>query len=503
MIDNTAEVFIMRDFEVDAYVGLALEYLKHNPPEGVEMRIPGLPGAAEQGHLVENILNPEISAANYVIAFMDTPNANVGYELGYALGTSRQVALVSAAADLPVWLNKAPMSGYLVVLGAELAKLQRIIRRREYISVDTSRLSSTGDGTRRGTDVLFLAPRGGEGAVGHALVQKNYATWRIPQPTGWNLEDLPQQMLNVGEVVWLITPYAPGMDRRDGQENALNAIIAGYAAGVGIPLRILKSTRHRTIADVQQSAVPFTHLNELEKLLQEAEEKRRVGVKKAERELGVPQPPTTTQTDASTRSTNWYEMGQDRGRGVGLIHTGASLATCILIAPDVIMTPSHVADHMSQTPGASAAPPEVRFEMLEERRRITEKIWISPVSDLDFTLLRLDRPVFDPTAPLRLSTTISLGTGSQAIVCGHPRGGALSFSLEGAAVISMDARSIQYRTPTEPGSSGSAVFDEAFNLIAMHRLKTSDDIGPVGVGVRTDAIARALMADPAVAGLVE
>ncbi|MEM7058090.1 MAG: serine protease [Pseudomonadota bacterium] len=495
MLDNESDVFIMRDFEIDAYVGLALEYLKKHPPDGKRIRAPGLPGAAEQGHLLENILNPEISNANYVIAFMDTPNANVGYELGYALGTSRRVALATASANVPDWLNKAPMSGYLVQVGADLAKLQRIITEEQYISVDPSRLSSEGDGTRRGSDVLFLSPRSGEGAVGHALVQDQYSRWRVPEVTGWNLEDLPQQMLNVGEVVWVITPYAPGHDRRDGQENALNAIIAGYASGAGIPLRILKSTRHRTIADVQQQAIPFTHLADLENLLLEAEDKRVIAVMNTEHRSGTKLPKPSSVT-TSGRTSKWFQAGQLRGRGVGLIENNGPVATCILIAPEIVMTPSHVADFLKHETDCF-----VRFEMLEEMRKIKGQVWSSPVGELDVTLFELDQPVSDTDAPLRLDPASKIGTGSQAIVCGHPKGGALTFSLRDTAIISFDDRSVRYRTPTEPGSSGSAVFDEEFNLIAMHRLGLLDRGDKINEGVRTDAIAQVLASIPELAGL--
>ena len=110
---NDTTVFIIRDFEVDHYVGLALQYLADAPPDGVKVSVPGASGAASQGRLLEDVVGPAIESSGYVISFMDTPNANVGFELGFALGNGRHVALVCASAELPKWLAGAPLSGYL------------------------------------------------------------------------------------------------------------------------------------------------------------------------------------------------------------------------------------------------------------------------------------------------------------------------------------------------------------------------------------------------------
>jgi V8-like Glu-specific endopeptidase len=53
-------------------------------------------------------------------------------------------------------------------------------------------------------------------------------------------------------------------------------------------------------------------------------------------------------------------------------------------------------------------------------------------------------------------------------VVGHPLGGGLSFSLEDNLLLDWDQRVVHYRTPTEPGSSGSPVFDDQWRLIALH-----------------------------------
>jgi V8-like Glu-specific endopeptidase len=56
-------------------------------------------------------------------------------------------------------------------------------------------------------------------------------------------------------------------------------------------------------------------------------------------------------------------------------------------------------------------------------------------------------------------------------VIGHPGGGALVFSLNDNDLLDHgdpDDFRVHYRTPTEPGSSGSPVFDSNWELIALH-----------------------------------
>ena len=51
---------------------------------------------------------------------------------------------------------------------------------------------------------------------------------------------------------------------------------------------------------------------------------------------------------------------------------------------------------------------------------------------------------------------------------GHPLGGTLSFSISDNLLIDYADPKIQYRAPTNPGSSGSPVFDANWDLLALH-----------------------------------
>jgi hypothetical protein len=59
---------------------------------------------------------------------------------------------------------------------------------------------------------------------------------------------------------------------------------------------------------------------------------------------------------------------------------------------------------------------------------------------------------------------------SKAYVIGHPRGSGLQISLHDSVLLDIDddERLLHYRTPTDPGSSGSPVFNSRWEVIAVH-----------------------------------
>jgi len=95
----------------------------------------------------------------------------------------------------------------------------------------------------------------------------------------------------------------------------------------------------------------------------------------------------------------------------------------------------------------------------------------SPLDKLDFTVLELaDQPPGLEPYPVADSLP-TINSGQRLYVIGHPRGGGLMFSMQDNRLIDYGAPidfRVHYRTPTEPGSSGSPVFNGGWDLVALH-----------------------------------
>ena len=64
----------------------------------------------------------------------------------------------------------------------------------------------------------------------------------------------------------------------------------------------------------------------------------------------------------------------------------------------------------------------------------------------------------------------TLGGDARVIVAGYPGGRVLSFSL-GGALLDQGAGQLQYLADTAPGSGGSAVLNENWEVIGVHRIR--------------------------------
>lgn len=89
---------------------------------------------------------------------------------------------------------------------------------------------------------------------------------------------------------------------------------------------------------------------------------------------------------------------------------------------------------------------------------------------LDVTICRLSRTPSDAQG-LPVAATIPWPSPrTKAFVVGHPRAGELQFSLQDSVLLDIcsQERLMHYRTPTDPGSSGSPVFNKNWDVVAVH-----------------------------------
>jgi hypothetical protein len=163
------------------------------------------------------------------------------------------------------------------------------------------------------------------------------------------------------------------------------------------------------------------------------------------------------------------------GFGTGFAIPGAALRKSWGKA-FVFVTNAHVlsASDPQASPPAKA---RVTFHALRDTKgkpfstRFGEILASSPSDKLDFTIVALKAQPRG-LAPIPVADDLPApGSGQRLYAIGHPRGGSLMFSMQDNRLLDHGAPGdyrVHYRTPTEPGSSGSPVFDAGWDLVALH-----------------------------------
>lgn len=204
-----------------------------------------------QGEIWEQIVKPGIQSCDRLIAFLDSPNANVGFEIGYALGMGKEVALARVKDELPKWADEPPLNGFLV----HQVKTPEAVRSLIAGSVvKCSKFPTTGD------EVLFLCPS----ITGSAFIEEIPSEIaKLRQPVSrWTLDQFSSQLNKVGLVIWVIAPHDGGELMRDGVENAALSVVAGYAEALpDVELAVMWYHSARKIADVVARRMEFNDSN--------------------------------------------------------------------------------------------------------------------------------------------------------------------------------------------------------------------------------------------------
>ena len=210
-------------------------------------------GAADdpmmQGTVWSSLVRKEIGLADQFLAFIDLPNANVGFEIGYAFGCNKPVAVYRFRSSEHLWLKQPPLRGHF--------KHQLDTPEGIHDAILTHQPLTLTDPPSSGDEVIVLCPKTG----GSTFLRQIDSAWNWMQPPlgEWDIETLPTQFANTGLVVWIVVPHGQGEQERDGAENASLSILAGYAESrPEIELKVLVHTGARIVADVEHIAKPFT-----------------------------------------------------------------------------------------------------------------------------------------------------------------------------------------------------------------------------------------------------
>jgi Trypsin-like peptidase domain len=190
-------------------------------------------------------------------------------------------------------------------------------------------------------------------------------------------------------------------------------------------------------------------------------------------------------------SVAWYKRGLDAARSVARIEqdAGGAIATGFVVRGSdlrrdwgeefVLLTNSYIiTDDPSIRERFAFSIPDVesirvRFmggdpASAEMLHRVKSILFSSPPTELDVSISLLEPPVTG-IEPLRIATRFpSLASQPRTYVMGHPGGGALMMSLQDGRLIDYDESRLHYTASSESGSSGSPVFNKAWELIGIH-----------------------------------
>ena len=180
---------------------------------------------------------------------------------------------------------------------------------------------------------------------------------------------------------------------------------------------------------------------------------------------------------------------------------GCGWGTGFLISPSLLITNNHVI----ATPEFAVHTARIQFNFendlegtalpVDEYDLDPDSLFLtSPDTALDYTIVRVhshENAPGDHWGTIPLTTDIQFAETQQVNIIQHPQGRPKEVVLRQNRITSVLPNFLRYEADTEPGSSGSPVLNNSWQLVALHH--AAGDPGPNGTylnneGVRIDRI---------------
>jgi hypothetical protein len=188
---------------------------------------------------------------------------------------------------------------------------------------------------------------------------------------------------------------------------------------------------------------------------------------------------------------DFLRTGDRLGRSVLKIQRGdGASGTGFLVAPDILLTNHHVLPDIATATSARAlanyerAPADDPAGQPADVPLAPQTLFVTN-ADLDFTFCAVEGLDHLGGVPLDRNSLNVIKSENVNIVQ-HPRGRPKEIALQDNQVIKADNVVVQYTCDTEPGSSGSPVFNNQWKLVALHHASVATE----------HARGRAVAADP-------
>ncbi len=201
--------------------------------------------------------------------------------------------------------------------------------------------------------------------------------------------------------------------------------------------------------------------------------------------------------EANFLKSIFLELGVKRAQSVCRIVTDMSYGSGSLVASrNFVMTNNHVIPDFA-TAQASVAEFDYDEDNILYTVNLDPDAFFMTSKDLDFTIIACDPsplPLDIEAIPL-LSNPMTITRKERVNIIQHPKGRSKELSLHDNKVTYIYNKVIRYTADTEPGSSGSPVFNDDWELVALHHAGWSEVEGEAtNEGIRISAIVEYLVA---------
>ncbi|MCB9345069.1 MAG: trypsin-like peptidase domain-containing protein [Lewinellaceae bacterium] len=174
---------------------------------------------------------------------------------------------------------------------------------------------------------------------------------------------------------------------------------------------------------------------------------------------------------------SWLEKALQASKAVCKVVRGdGESGTGFITKEGYLFTNNHVLDNEDE---AAAATIEFNYEVgltgtikpMSTYKLDATDFKTSPVPEFDFSRVKViengEKPLSD-WGYLEFDPSAALSAGDAVTIIQHPSGGDKRIALRANEVVDQQAQYLYYTTDTEPGSSGSPVFNRDWKVVALH-----------------------------------